>query len=540
MLKTVETRSKLKLKRNTALFFKIAISIMLSTLFSCSIVPEPAPPVTIDKPVIQSKSQSPAQEAVQFTAGELPALLEFSPDPVMDETRPFDSQLFSFSVRNTPLRDVFMGLAKQAKLNLVLGTNVNGAESVSVEFDNLPLRQALEEILQTFEYSYTINGNILRIKSVETRVMHFDYPLIYSTSTSSVGGDMLGSSGGEDGGSDISAEFTVETEIEDDESLNVWKQVKGMLTPRPEQGSQEGGSAGTSDGEITGMLSEMGSATVDSASGTIVVTDRPDILDRVENVLAQMNKSLKRQVIIEAKIMEVQLNHGHQYGVDWSAIRAGNTLGLDLSSGMAGNLNAGTGTFQLAMTNLADKWTYSAMIDAIATQGDVNTISSPRLNVINNQSATISIGRTIPYLDFEIQTVTAGDTVSYEAVPTVQRAQAGVSLGITPQIGEDGIITLSIVPVVTDQVGSEAFTYQGTSWTVPVLDTRTASTIISAMDGETIVLGGMIQDVTTDNRTRVPLLGNLPVVGNFLFGNQSKENSKVELVILLTPRIVKR
>ena len=180
------------------------------------------------------------------------------------------------------------------------------------------------------------------------------------------------------------------------------------------------------------------------------------------------------------------------------------------------------------------------MVDAISTQGDVNTISSPRINVINNQSATISIGRTIPYLDFTISCDGTGDNRVCTKQPTVQRAQAGVSLGITPQISGDGMITLHVVPVITDQVGEEPFSDGGTSWTVPILDTRTASTIISARDNETIVLGGLIQDSSSDNRTSVPILGSIPMVGKFLFGNQAKDSTKIELVILLTPRIVKR
>jgi MSHA biogenesis protein MshL len=330
----------------------------------------------------------------------------------------------------------------------------------------------------------------------------------------------------------MSAEFTVETEVDDDDTLNVWKEIKDILKPRKDDAEAQS----QSDDETSGLLSLIGRATVNAVSGTIVVTDRPDVLDRVEEVLTQMQNSLKRQVIIEAKIMEVILNHSHQYGVDWSVIRKGTTLPFDVTS----NLSTGTGTFEFNISKITGEYNLSAMVDAIKTQGDVNTISSPRINVINNQSATISIGRTIPYLDFDIENVTAGDTVSYQAVPTVKRAQAGVTLGITPQISGDGMITLHVVPVITDQAGSETFTYNGTTWTVPILDTRTAGTIINAMDNETIVLGGLIQDTSSDNRTSVPILSSIPVVGKFLFGNQARESTKTELVILLTPRIVKR
>ena len=508
---------------------------------ACSVVPEPqVPGPQKNRPsdqglldLMEKKSAPAGRENAQPDISTLPPLADLAPEPVMDESSAFEDQLFSLSVRSVPLRDVLIGLVKQAKLNLVLGPNVDGEELISVEFDRLPLRRAMEEILQTFEYAHELSGSILRIKAVDTRVLHFDYPLIFNTSESDVGGDMLGSSGGDSGNSDLSAEFSVETSLEDNDSLNIWKQVKAILQPRPETNESR-------PGEILGILSEIGRATVDSASGTIVVTDRPHILDRVEMVLDNMKESLGRQVVIEAKIIEVELNHTHQYGIDWSAVRSGGKFGFDMASNLASDLASGTGTFELNLSSLGNEWTLASTIDAIATQGDVNAISSPRLNVINNQSATISIGRTIPYLDFEISSVTSGDTVSYEAVPTVQKAQAGVSLGITPRIGADDIITLSIVPVITDQDGEQSFTYDGTTWAVPILDTRSASTIISAADGETIVLGGMIQDINVDNRTKVPLLGDIPLLGTMLFSNQAKRNKKVELVILLTPRIVRR
>ncbi|MDY0222305.1 MAG: hypothetical protein RBR67_14310 [Desulfobacterium sp.] len=531
-------------KRKGSLFSRWVILLFIFAFFlsSCAIIPDPAPPERVaDTREQQIQKEISDLQLSSIKVEELLPLTDLAPLPAMDETLPFDDKLFSFSARSAPLRDVLMGLARQAELNLVLSRDVDGLEPVSVEFQNLPLRQSMEEILQTFEYSYEISGNILRIKAVETRIFNFDYPLIFTKSTSDVGGDMLGSSGGSSGGSgggndDMSAEFSVETEVEDDDSLNVWKQIKAILQPRKE----DTGTQSQSSDETNGVLSVIGRATVNSASGTIVVTDRPDILNRVEDILTQMQSSLKRQVIIEAKIMEVTLNHSHQYGMDWSAIRKGTRVPFDITSNMRADLPSGTGIFEFNISKIAGEYDLTAMIDAISTQGDVNTISSPRINVINNQSATISIGRTIPYLDFQIENITAGDTVSYQAVPTVKRAQAGVSLGITPQISGDGVITLHVVPVITDQAGSQSFTYEGTTWTVPILDTRTAGTIISAVDNETIVLGGLIQDTSTDNRTKVPILGNIPMVGKFLFGNQAKKSTKTELVILLTPRIVKR
>ncbi len=541
--------------RGFSCFLRLKHLWLLSVLifFSCSI---PQPP--LPKPAIVSEKSTDTaglpqnippdmlmdKDHEEFNDLSLALEDNFSPifkpsyQTALDEEMPFDEKLFSFSARSTPLRDVLIALAKEAELNLVLGKHINALEPVSVEFTNLPLRQAMEEILNAFEYSYEINGNMLRVKAIERRIFHFDYPLVYSKPSSSVGGDMLGGSSGE--GSGISASFTVDVEIEDEESLNIWKQIKDILKPAEEDIQS---SSTDDEDEATPLLSEIGRATVDSASGTIVVFDRPDVLDTVEAFLLRMKESLSRQVLIEAKIIEVRLDHAHHYGVDWSVLGDRLEFPFSLESNL-GTSSSGTGTFNFKISNEntnADV-DVGALIDFISTQGDVNTISSPRLNVINNQSATISIGKVIPYLDFE-----PGDFEQDEnnrwyntAMPTVVTVQAGISLGITPQISRTGVITLHIIPVITDQVGEKNFSYEGVTWNVPILDTRTTSTIISARDGETVVLGGLMQDNSSDNRTSVPIFSKIPFIGKALFANQAKQSDKTELVILLTPRIMNR
>ncbi len=459
----------------------------------------------------------------------LEPLTVVEPELVMEDKMPLEDKLFSFSARRATLLNILLALAKEAEFNLVIDKYVNANQEVSVEFNNIPLKQALEEILTAYGYFYKIKGTVLKIKAVEKRLIKFDYPLVYSIPRSNVGGDMLGSSSGDDNRG-ISAEFSVATKVEDESSLNIWKKVKAVLTPG------YGVKKTSKQGDVTGLLSELGRATIDSASGTILVIDRPYNLNLVEEFLDEMKKSLTRQVVIEAKIMEVQLNHAHQYGIDWSVLGLSSKFDFKLSTNVMPATN--TGNFTLSLGKVFDNVNISAMIDAIKTQGNINTIASPRLNVLNNQSATISVGRVIPYLDFDIETVEAGSTVSYQAVPTVKKAQAGVNLGITPQISENGIITLHVLPVITDQVGEQSFTYNGTTWAVPIFDTRQADTMVQARDGETIILGGLIQNDTTDTTTSVPILGSIPVIGSLLFSSQKRESNKIELIILLTPRIV--
>ncbi|MCD4674852.1 MAG: hypothetical protein K8S18_02515, partial [Desulfobacula sp.] len=512
-------------------FLSRIFCLLLLVLFLCSCVSVPIPlPDALPKKKEQlAPEQITKAKQADVESEVLSPVTDLAPEPAVNSKMPFEDKLFTFSARSVPLKDVLIMLAKVGELNLIIDKYVDVEELVSVDFNNVPLMNAMDEILTAHEYFSCVSGNILRIKAVETRVFTFDYPLVYSNVSSEVGGDMLGSSG-ESGGS-VSAEFVVETKTEDEESLNIWKQIKDILKPGSGKDSQEG------QGKTTGLLSETGRAPINPAIGIIVVVDRPKILDIVEDFLNKMELSLGRQVIIEAKIMEVTLNHLHQYGLDWRALKISTTsVPFDAVSNLAGN----AGLFTVGISKISSEWNLNAFVDAISAQGDVNTLSSPKLNVINNQSATISIGRVIPYLDFEIETVTSGDVISYKAVPTVSKAQAGVSLGITPQISDQGVITLHIVPVITTQVDDKSFTYEGTTWVVPVFDTRQTSTIARVADGETIVLGGLIQDNTANETIKIPILGDIPFIGKFLFSNQKKIKEKIELVILLTPRIVER
>ena len=184
----------------------------------------------------------------------------------------------------------------------------------------------------------------------------------------------------------------------------------------------------------------------------------------------------------------------------------------------------------------------SFFMDALSTQGNVNVLSAPRLNVLNNQTALISVGRAIPYLQWELRTVgtaTATGATIYEPVPTVVRSQAGVTLGVTPQISADGITTLHVVPIITDLVEYRSFSFQGSTFDVPVIDIREADTIVRVPDGTTVVIGGLIQEKTRDNESKVPLLGSIPFLGK-AFSQQIRSSEKIELVILLTPTVVER
>lgn len=498
---------------------------------------------------------------------QLPPLADLKPQPVYENKMPYEVKLFSLSARGTPLRDVLLGLAQEADLNLVLAKGVNPNELVSIEVHNLQLIKALDILLSSHQYFYSLVGNILQIKAVDTRIFNFDYPLFLSTSESSVGGDMLGGSS-DDNDSDIAGEFTIETEIEDD-SLDIWQQIEDAMQP----------------GEDGGLLSPDGQAQINRMSGVIVITDRRYNLELVEKYLARVQEAIRRQVVIEAKIIEVTLSDSFQYGIDWNILSAGLINDSDIAFSTPGFVpshtigseayltaantaiaaandpdNAGLqsladtlletaegmgSTGSITPVNLLTFWgdtsgntKIEGFLDALGTQGDVNVLSSPRLNVINNQTAMINVGRLIPFLDIETVITEVGDNLATTMEPTITYIQSGVSLGVTPQIDKNGITTMHITPIITSIVDYKPFNYNGTTWDIPISDVRETDTVVRIKDGATIVIGGLIQEQSTDNVSKIPLIGDIPFLGETLFSKISKTTQKIELVIMLKITVV--
>ncbi|MBW1751100.1 MAG: hypothetical protein JRJ37_10480 [Deltaproteobacteria bacterium] len=494
---------------------------------------------------------------------DLAPISPLAPQLAVEAAFPFENKLFSISVIDYPLGDVLLNLANAADLNLILSKDVDRLEPVSVNFNNIPLKTALDTIISIHDYYYTIDKNILHVEGLQTRMFTVDYPLVYNKPESETGGDVLGGggSGGGEASSAISSsglkgEFTIEVEVEEEEHLDIWQKIEDTLKYAARGGE--------------GLLSEQGKATVNRLSGTIVVTDRPKRLDLVEEFLDRISQALRRQVVIEAKIVEVSLNKGHDYGINWSMLKStatktvmaqlrdeqgalvlgengrpqvvptvfeGNKL-LEFGS----NLSAGVGGLSLGFLDETAPLSGQVVLDALATQGDVNVLSSPRLNVLNNQSALISVGRVIPYLDLAITTSedeVNGETIlRTESEPIIARTLEGVTLGITPQISEDGFTTLHIVPIIIEQAGSRVLSVLNEDFVVPVFSVRESDTMVTVADGQTIVIGGLIQEKTDDTIRKIPILGDIPLL-KAAFSHQSRKTSKTELVILLTTTVVK-
>jgi len=535
---------KMMMQITTGLFKAIAGGIVLWGLSGCGFS-GPTPPTSVVENTVPSPREILESVGNKPTAPELEPMVTLEPLVAAQTEFPYEGKLFSLSVRDIPIEDVLLSLAQEAALNLVIDRTVQRDELISVEFSNIPLQTALDNLMTVYDYYYTIKRGVLHVQAFEERIFRLNYPLLYSKPDSKTGGDVLGSSSGGGGGesdtiqaqgSGLKGEFKITTTIEDDDNLDIWKQVEEALEP-----AQAG---------KVGLLSPEGMVRINRMGSTIIVKDHPSNMRSVAKFLQNIQESLRRQVIIEAKIIEVVLNKTHQFGINWEHVRINfNTIGTSLETAV----NLGTlGTTGLSMhfSDIIGLDQGEAFLNALATNGTVNMLSSPRINVINNQSAFINVGRVVPFLDFKIGQSTSGGTggtterTTIDSVPVISRFNEGVTLGITPQIDEDGTTVLHILPIVTEQTGVEAIEVPSSVIgqdsiiaEIPVISVRSTDTFVQVKDRTTIVIGGLITEKTGDTVKKVPILGDIPYL-NTLFTHQDRQNKKTELVILLTTTVV--
>ncbi|MDP3588743.1 MAG: hypothetical protein Q8R58_11875 [Sulfuricurvum sp.] len=435
---------------------------------------------------------------------------------VYQNISPFSGKTISLAAENANLRQVLYLISQSAGLNLIIDSDVDTNSTITLTLDRASTEDALDTAMELSGCSYTLKGNMLYIRQYSTRTFAIPYIHTQSSFDSTLGGDMLGTSGS---AGSISGKFALNYK-NPIEANDFYKQLEA---------------------NIKESLSTNGKFTLNKFTGTLVVTDTKKSLDTIDDMLKKIKKSASRQVLIEAKILEVVLNDTHDLGVDWATLPGaigdfafGQALGLE-------NFKKG------GVLAYSDKH-IDAVMTALDTAGDVQTLSNPRIKVSSGQSALFTSGKLIPFWDLK---VTPGTTISGVTTPalyeyTRRDVLDGLSLGVTPKITEDGQIILNIVPVTTSIEGEKAlqgFTSSGTTTTIgtvataPIVSIKEAGTIIYAKDNDLVLIGGLISNIKKDERSSIPILGELPYVGG-LFSQTSTKDEKHELIILLKLNLV--
>jgi type IV pilus assembly protein PilQ len=297
-----------------------------------------------------------------------------------------------------------------------------------------------------------------------------------------------------------------------------------------------------------------GQSVVAKSANALIVTDTTEGMLEIERLIAQIDKR-PTQVLIEAKLIEVQHNKSMDLGIQWDYASAGNfnnnpgnrwfvgtqqtastpfSIHGDVlqnngptSRGTGVNLPASDIVGALTLGRVTDTSFLAATLSAAAKSGKAKVLSDPKVATLNNQQATINITTQIPY-------VTSSVTSTGVATQTVSYTTVGITLTVTPTVNADGRVTLKINPQVSQP--SQTAASAGTTGAVAV-DTRNADTTVLVRDGETIVIGGLITDTESVQEAKVPLLGDIPILGWF-FRKKSTSRVRQELLVFVTPKIL--
>jgi MSHA biogenesis protein MshL len=308
------------------------------------------------------------------------------------------------------------------------------------------------------------------------------------------------------------------------------------MTPDANSNSQ-GGSAqvtGVDAGDIFSdlavgvqtLMSPGGKFNMDKKAAMLQVTDYPDRLDQVQLYLDAVHNRATRQVQIQAKVIEVVLNEEFSAGINWNLVvrRAGDAVSV---TQRVAPTTSGTVTVGLHIKD------FTGLLNALATQGKVNVMSSPTVNALNNEPAIMRVGTQ----DVFFKTTAQTDSVTGRILQTTVEPQAiteGVVLSVTPQISGDGMINMSISPSLTERTGEATSRFGDT---VPILSVRETDTLVRVHENETIVIAGLMEERMRREERKVPFMGDLPGVGR-LFRSEVTNRRKTDLVILLTPTVM--
>jgi MSHA biogenesis protein MshL len=544
----------------------VVLAVAASLAAGCATkTPKPAAPAVL--PEIREAMSAPnkagapnlppalAQALVPPADLSMPALANRAPEP-----------RFDLNVVNLPVAQVFSALAKDTRYSMLVDPELKG--NVTVNLKDVTLLEALDTLRDLHGYEYRVQGTRIFIQpaTLSTRVFQVNYLNANRAGRSDVrvtSGSIAGAGGSQgaatapatpgapaqpapSGGGSAQESSRVTTLVRND----LWAELEASLKLLL-------GDAKAGEGK---------QLIVSPQSGVIVVRAMPRELRAVELYLRAARLNVERQVMLEAKIVDVRLRESSQSGINWATF-IGNgagqnhrgSLGLlnpGTTLGNTGNLTGGglaaapgsslglSGASPTGLLGLAFQTSnFAALISFLETQGDVQVLSSPRIAALNNQKAVLKVGTDDFFVTSVSTNIQAGTTNNNIVTPTitVQPFFSGIALDVTPQIDEDGNITLHVHPSVSNVTERNKVLNLGDlgNFTLPLASSSVSETdtIVRARDGNIVAIGGLMKTSRSSDRTQIPGVGDAPVAGA-LFGSRTRELDKHELVILIKPTVI--
>ena len=558
-----------------------------------------------------------------------------------------------------PLWIIMKSLADLKRMNISWASDVNQNAPVYANISaNDDFYESLSNLLRQLDYYYEVKGNTIIVKYKETRSFQIAMPFIKTQYSTGVGGNMLGN---DENSRNMDGSIQLKS---DQNQFDIWDNIQknlnsllGIWAIDPKNKVKSEADLGLSDAtllekcrednpdnqaaqkrcwqeqkksraEMTALMAEANqsqavttanseSASGKSDTGNSYIIDKPvgiitvsaprPLLEKIDEYFTTLKKSLYRQVAIEAKIIEVQLNNSSSIGINWNKVlnnfqaitgslgfgygglvypyisaasgqgnRVNINLGQSWNSTQGGQASAGIygpnadgsvntslpGATILSSVPLQDPGrfistvalapaNFEAMINALKTEGNAKVLSSPKLSVMNGQPAMISVGTNYTYIKkMDVTVDNSGGSSQRNYTVDTGRVLSGLGMSLTATILGDNEIILNLVPVTSELVKSatsaanpdepvysKSFGAEGQSVGLPIINVREMNTTVKIRDGEMLAIGGLISETERNEGNFVPILGSIPLI-KYLFGYETKQKQKNELIILLKPKII--
>ena len=466
------------------------------------------------------------------------------PGPSDTSSQIFGETKYDINAQKVDAAAFFSSIVRDTPYSVAIHPNVTG--EISLDLKQVSLVDVFDLVAELYGYEIERKQNIYRVypSGMRTETFAINYLLMtrdgstqtsitsggvtqesgnnsnggssqngFSGNSSSSGGNNSFSSGSNSNGTNIS------TRTETDFWAELLATLESML--------------GNGEGK---------SVMVTPQAGLVTVRAMPKEIRSIKAFLDISEEIIQRQVILEARIIEVALDDGYQQGINWGQILAnsGSTdFQFSSTAGTIGNsISAALGNVtSLSFINKD----FSGVLSLLSTQGNVQVLSSPRVTAINNQKAVIKVGDDEYFVtDVSSQSTISSSTTS--VVPNIELTPffSGIALDVTPQIDADGMVLLHVHPsVIETQEQEKVVTLNQEQFVLPLAQSniRESDTVIRAKSGEIVVIGGLMQSITSESESKTPLLGDIPIFGN-LFKSKQKSEIKKELVILIKPTVV--
>ncbi len=521
---------------------KIAIACTVVSITGCQMTP-----VKEERAHIQNAINSPVT-SVKKAPPEfvVPANIQQKMMPAtMSKSAAMLEKRFDIAANGIDVKSFFSSLVEQTPYSVVFHNDLAG--TLSLDLKQVTLTEAIDAVTALYDYRVERDGNILQIfpASLSTETFSFNYLMIKRNGTSqtsiSSGGITQNQNGNNsnnrNGNSNNGNSFSNSssngqngnsvngTYIESQTETDYWTELEATLSNL--------------------IRGEGRQVILSPQAGLVTVTGFPKDIKAVKEFLKRSEENLQRQVILEARIIEVTLHDGYQQGIEWQNL---------LSN--VGNNNITDFNFKTSAANVSDVVSsalggvasisfknadFSGVVNLLSTQGDVNVLSSPRITAINNQKAVIKVGNDEYFVtDVSSATNSVGSNVVSNPEVELTPFFSGIALDVTPQIDDEQNVLLHVHPSVIEVVEQQkTIELQDGTFQLPLANSsiRESDTMIRSASGDVVVIGGLMSSRTTDNTSKVPVLGSIPFLGE-LFTNRQEEVKKTELIILIKPVVV--